>query len=822
MASTRHQLEYQQFRFVLLADTEDTTVEYFLRNENKTNIRTLRNLIRKPGLELQNKTFPNEDGDQVKLSKIQVEELKALESYETNCQNWYGPPEIAGYFDITTTTRDDFLSFIAKHPDIENNPVLPDIDTQIKAYELRMRIQDNNNNNNTRSRNNSRGSSRSRSPTTRRVVNHLLAEFRKKKRPQADYTMLLEDVMQWSEWDRQLRALVHTHGVEDVLNHLYSPVPGSDEEEVFKEMQSHLYPVFVKLVKETKGLQIVKSHQDDKDAQAIYKELSEYYAGEASQMAIANLDEMENSIMMAEIPEVRRQALITSMQKYLLKIDDFNKLASADRQMNDAQKLTNLKRLIRNVPELENINSMVTVMCTGLMGRNHTPTPLEKIQMYLSVATMVDKGIKAANRGRRGSPSRNIHLTEILGEDADEYDTDVPPLESNAHEGLPDGDDNVEEVIDMDMYRAFATFMKGLKMNQATWDRLSPEAHQLWDQFDQKDKNIILGSRPGMSPSPSGSTPQGTPSSARPPQRPSALRSPPNRQQAEFHENADSVPTIGNQYETNFLEQYTVNNATQRANDTTVALSNDMYYKPKPSPPGECSIFNTITSVPRVTTPNEKSSPAGTGENSGSSDRKSLFRMPKLRAKMAVLLHSHTWEDYLTEELDILDSIHRPRHFLTLHSRIPRELRHRFAVDTGRFTVGNGENAMRINILEWASKVQGTVSTATVAAEVLSHEVSMTIAGGREEVDPWAWMRETVGTRGADGEPRNVGVGELPDGNEDGEEDNMTKLSTVDGGNNWGVSGPGMRLLEYVVPERRADLYGFQGRVMNGMPICQA
>ena len=95
--------------------------------------------------------------------------------------------------------------------------------------------------------------------------------------------MLLEDALQWPEWDRQLRALVHTHGVEDVLNHLYSPVPGSDEEEVFKEMQSHMYSVFVKLVKETKGLQIVKNHQDDKDAQAIYKELSNYYAGEASQ-----------------------------------------------------------------------------------------------------------------------------------------------------------------------------------------------------------------------------------------------------------------------------------------------------------------------------------------------------------------------------------------------------------------------------------------------------------------------------------------------------------------------------------------------------------
>ena len=200
--------------------------------------------------------------------------------------------------------------------------------------------------------------------------------------------------MQWPEWDRQLRALAYTHGVEKVLNHLYSPVPGSDEEEVFEEMQGHMYTVFVRLVKETKGLQIVKKHKDDRDAQTIYKKLYDYYAGEASQMAIANLDEMENSIMEAEIPETRRQPLLVSMQKWKLKVDDFNSLAPPDRFMNDAQTLVHMKRFIKNVPELQSINNMVNVMCTGLLNSGRTPTALDKIQMYFNVATTVDKGIK--------------------------------------------------------------------------------------------------------------------------------------------------------------------------------------------------------------------------------------------------------------------------------------------------------------------------------------------------------------------------------------------------------------------------------------------
>jgi len=229
-----------------------------------------------------------------------------------------------------------------------------------------------------------------------------------------------------------------------------------------------------------------------------------------------------------------------------------------------------------------------------------------------------------------------------------------------------------------------------------------------------------------------------------------------------------------------------------------------MFYTPKPS--DECSIFKTITAVPKVTTPNDKSSPAGNGENNGSSDKKSLFRMPKLRVRMAVLTNSRPWEDYLTEEYDLhATRIHLPRHYSTWHSRIPREIRH-------RLTVGNGENATRVNILEWRSRMQGTVPTMTVAAEVLSHGVSMTVASDREVADPWAGMRE-------DGELTEEGVRETLNGNEGGEEENMTEMSTVDGGNNRGVSGPGMRFLNHVSPERRVNLFGFQGRVVNDMLI---
>ena len=63
----------------------------------------------------------------------------------------------------------------------------------------------------------------------------------------------------------------------------------------------------------------------------------------------------------------------------------------------------------------------------------------------------------------------------------------------------------------------------------------------------------------------------------------------------------------------------------------------------------------------------------------------------------------------------------------------------------------------------------------------------MMVADEGEGVDSWAGMRETTGLRTADGEPINEGVGQILNGDDNGEEENAMELSTVDGGNNRGV-----------------------------------
>ena len=132
----------------------------------------------------------------------------------------------------------------------------------------------------------------------------------------------------------------------------------------------------------------------------------------------------------------------------------------------------------------------------------------------------------------------------------------------------------------MSTYEAFATFFKGLKMNKPTWNALSKEAQKTWDLIPQKDKNIILQSCPGMSPTKSSNSVAGT----QPTQPPSALRSPSTQRQVDFHEVPDSVPSIGDQYQSHCLEmgtpQYDANHTERETEDTMVALTNDKFYTP--------------------------------------------------------------------------------------------------------------------------------------------------------------------------------------------------------------------------------------------------
>jgi len=98
-STRRNQVYYDHIVFAWLNSNPDSNdIDCLLCGESQTNLRSLKTLVRRPGLELGNITFVNDQGVNSTLSDDQVRELKAVVSFliitRTGMDQQY-PPDIA-------------------------------------------------------------------------------------------------------------------------------------------------------------------------------------------------------------------------------------------------------------------------------------------------------------------------------------------------------------------------------------------------------------------------------------------------------------------------------------------------------------------------------------------------------------------------------------------------------------------------------------------------------------------------------------------------------------------------------------------------------
>ena len=74
-----------------------------------------------------------------------------------------------------------------------------------------------------------------------------------------------------------MHALACLHKTHLVLDKDYSPNPGSDEDELFQAMKTHMWAVFVEKVKDPTGLSMVEKFDTTKDPNALYAALNKHY-----------------------------------------------------------------------------------------------------------------------------------------------------------------------------------------------------------------------------------------------------------------------------------------------------------------------------------------------------------------------------------------------------------------------------------------------------------------------------------------------------------------------------------------------------------------
>src|SRR5512133_2585398 len=102
-----------------------------------------------------------------------------------------------------------------------------------------------------------------------------LREFRRGIKRDPTLFISLKDDGAWDTWYRSTLAQARAQGVDDVLDHTYTP-KSQDDICVFQEKQKYMYAVFDAKLLTDKGKALVRTYQHKYDAQQVFKELCDY------------------------------------------------------------------------------------------------------------------------------------------------------------------------------------------------------------------------------------------------------------------------------------------------------------------------------------------------------------------------------------------------------------------------------------------------------------------------------------------------------------------------------------------------------------------
>ena len=108
-------------------------------------------------------------------------------------------------------------------------------------------------------------------PTTK--TTDTLYDFKKGIKRDASLYPILKSETTWDSWQRGTRATARAQDVAEVLDHTYIPGNTTEAQTLFTEKKKFLFSVFERTLLTDKGKAIVRNHEDDFDAQAVFREI---------------------------------------------------------------------------------------------------------------------------------------------------------------------------------------------------------------------------------------------------------------------------------------------------------------------------------------------------------------------------------------------------------------------------------------------------------------------------------------------------------------------------------------------------------------------
>jgi hypothetical protein len=233
-------------------------------------------------------------------------------------------------------------------------------------------------------------------------------------------------------WHRSFSTQARAQDVMDVLTPEYKPST-PEEQELFDEKQKYVYAVLESKVLTDQGKAIVHEHEQDYNAQEVYKKLTEHHLTSTKAM-------MDSSTILSYITSARigsgewRGTTEGFIMYWLNQVQLYEHQVDPTEHFSDGQKRTMLENAVQDISELKQVKNNADLEKTKT---GKALTFAQYKSLLVSAATAYDGTFKPKHT------KHAVYEHEFLSNDdgCDDYgdetydiDTPIATIQANAHE----------------------------------------------------------------------------------------------------------------------------------------------------------------------------------------------------------------------------------------------------------------------------------------------------------------------------------------------------------------------------------------------------
>ena len=193
-------------------------------------------------------------------------------------------------------------------------------------------------------------------PPMRSPMNLELASFKRSIKREATASSVLNDEHFFDNFQRDLLITASSHDISEILGPTYTPGPLPEEKELFEAKQVFMYKVFNETLQTDMGMTKVKKYLRTTDAQAAWKEYSEFMItsskGASEKRKLAHY--VTTTVLDSQFRGTTQQ-FVLHFNELFRRLDEHTDLSQ---RMPDSIKMALLQNDIKDIPQLSIVETL--------------------------------------------------------------------------------------------------------------------------------------------------------------------------------------------------------------------------------------------------------------------------------------------------------------------------------------------------------------------------------------------------------------------------------------------------------------------------------